>query len=110
MGPPADLPDLRPRRLLRQLTQPPRHRPPPHQRPPDHPAVRAGRELVVVLRGPARLRGRGGRAGALAPLSREEPVSATDHLVANNGAYAARFTKGRLSGRPATGVAVLACM
>jgi len=37
-------------------------------------------------------------------------VSATDGLVANNGAYAARFTKGKLPGRPATGVAVLACM
>ncbi len=34
---PAHLPAMRPRRLLRRLPQPPRHRPLPLQRPPDHP-------------------------------------------------------------------------
>ncbi len=37
-------------------------------------------------------------------------MTATDDLVANNAAYAARFAKGDLAAPPATGVAVLACM
>ena len=37
-------------------------------------------------------------------------MSSTDELVANNRAYAERFTKGDLPGPPAKRVAVLACM
>ena len=50
LGAPADVPDLRPRRLLRQLDRQARHRPPPGHRAPDHPLGRAGRGLELVLR------------------------------------------------------------
>jgi signal transduction histidine kinase len=50
MAAPADLPGMRPRRLLRRLAQPARDRPRAGLRPPDHPLARAGRGLVVVLR------------------------------------------------------------
>src|SRR5919107_812482 len=51
-------------RLLRQLAQPARDPALPWHRAPDHPVLRAGRGLVVLLRGRAQLRGRGRRAGA----------------------------------------------
>ena len=50
LGAPADVPDLRPHRLLRQLARQTRHRPSPGDRPPDHPLGRAGRGLELVLR------------------------------------------------------------
>jgi carbonic anhydrase len=37
-------------------------------------------------------------------------MSATDELLANNERYAASFDKAALAGRPARGVAVIACM
>ena len=48
---PADLPRVRQGRMLRRLAQPPRHRSRARQRPPDHPLARAGRGVVLVLRG-----------------------------------------------------------
>jgi hypothetical protein len=53
LGAPADVPDLRARRVLRLQPAPPRHRPPPRDRAPGHALVRAGRAVAVVLRGPA---------------------------------------------------------
>src|SRR5215218_2411988 len=49
--------------VLRQLAQPPRHQALPGDRAPDHPRLRPGPGLVVVLRGRAHLRARGRRAG-----------------------------------------------
>jgi len=51
LGPPAAVPDLRARRLLRQLDRQTRDRPPPGDRPPDHPLGRARRGLELVLPG-----------------------------------------------------------
>ena len=51
--PPAHVPDVRPRRLLRQLAGQARHGARAEQRPPDHPLGPARRGLVVVLRGRA---------------------------------------------------------
>src|SRR3954467_8371341 len=51
LGPPAPLPDLRPRRLLRLVAEPPRAPARPHRRPPDRALVPAGRGLALVLRG-----------------------------------------------------------
>ena len=59
VGASAPVPDLRPRRLLRQLAGPPRHTPRPSEDPPGHRVLRARRALGVVLR----RSGRGGRAG-----------------------------------------------
>jgi signal transduction histidine kinase len=50
VGPPARLPDVRPRRLLRFLPQPPRHQALSHQPPPDRAIHRARRRLGLVLR------------------------------------------------------------
>ena len=55
---PAHVHVLRPRRLLRQLAQPARHRPLPSQRSSDHSVLRARRGLVVLLSRRARLPGR----------------------------------------------------
>src|SRR5690606_33604595 len=65
LDPPAVLPDMRAGRLLRQFAWKARHRPPPRDRPPVGPLVRTGRELVVVLRRPHRLRGGGGSGGVV---------------------------------------------
>ena len=54
VGPPAGVHVVRPRRVLRQLAQPPRHRPLPGHATP-RPELRAGRGLVVVLRRRGRL-------------------------------------------------------
>ncbi|MGH2719136.1 MAG: carbonic anhydrase, partial [Actinomycetota bacterium] len=37
-------------------------------------------------------------------------MSATERLLRNNETYAANFSRGDLPGRPAKGVAVVACM
>ena len=58
LGAPADVHVVRPRRVLRQLAQPPRHRALHLAAPPDHPVVRTGRGLVVLLRRRARVRRR----------------------------------------------------
>src|SRR5947208_2318242 len=50
MAAPADLPDLRPRRLLRRLAGPPRDRAPSRHVASDHSLTRARRGLVLVLR------------------------------------------------------------
>ena len=50
----ADLPELRSRRLLRQLAEPSRLRPRGGERARSDPLARAGRGLVLVLRGPDR--------------------------------------------------------
>src|SRR4051794_36213995 len=49
VGPSAPLPDLRARRLLRLLAEPPRASPRPHGRAPDRPVLRARRGLALVL-------------------------------------------------------------
>ncbi len=58
VGPPADLPQLRSRRLLRLLPRPPRDRAPPGNRARDHPVARAWRVVVLVLRRRDRVRAR----------------------------------------------------
>src|SRR6266550_4430476 len=50
VAPPPDLPDVRPCRLLRRLTQPPRNSARPRHLTPDHPFTRARRRLELVLR------------------------------------------------------------
>ncbi len=52
LGRPAPVPRLRPRRLLRLLTRPARHRPLPRDRPRRHAVRRARRGLALVLRPP----------------------------------------------------------
>ena len=47
-----DMPDLRPYRLLRQLEEQARHQALSRHRPPDHPVIRAGRRLALVLHRP----------------------------------------------------------
>src|SRR3954453_14295246 len=66
LGPSAAVPDLRARRLLRPV--PGQARPPARRagRPSDHPVVRAGRGLAVVLR----RRGTGGSTRATAAEKR----------------------------------------
>src|SRR5207249_12147791 len=60
LGPSPALPDVRARRLLRQLAEPSRHPPLPRHAPPDHRGVRPARGLGMVLprRGDARPRRR----------------------------------------------------
>src|SRR5436190_19954066 len=53
LGHPAPVPDVRPRRLLRQLAGPARDEALPRQRPSRHPLVRAGRGLGLLLPGRA---------------------------------------------------------
>ena len=50
LGAPAPLPDVRPRRLLRQLAEPPRDEALPRDRPSDHRGLRPARGLGLVLR------------------------------------------------------------
>ena len=60
VGAPPALHGVRTRGVLRQLPEPSRHSACPRApRPPDHPVLRAGRGLVVVLRRRARVRGGG---------------------------------------------------
>ncbi|CAA9527597.1 MAG: hypothetical protein AVDCRST_MAG67-4172, partial [uncultured Solirubrobacteraceae bacterium] len=49
LGAPADVPELRQGRLLRQLAQPPRHRASRGVQPPGRPLRRARRGLELVL-------------------------------------------------------------
>src|SRR6266516_3656814 len=53
LGPPARMPLMRPRRLLRQLPEPPRHQTLPRHPAPHRPVLPARRGLALVLRGPA---------------------------------------------------------
>ena len=70
LGAPAHVHAMRPRRLLRQLTEPPRHRPLARApRPPADPLLRTGRGLVVVLRRRPVLRDRRRAAVAVASLN-----------------------------------------
>jgi hypothetical protein len=50
MGPPAPMPDLRPRPLLRRLAEPPRHEALPQDASSDHRRLQPARMLGVVLR------------------------------------------------------------
>jgi hypothetical protein len=50
MGPPAPMPDLRPRPLLRRLAEPPRHEALPQDASSDHRRLQPARRLEVVLR------------------------------------------------------------
>src|SRR6266700_3430307 len=75
MGPSAALPHLRPRRVLRQLTHPPRHQTLPQSPPSGHPVVRARRGLGLLLprrsvRRRASRQARGDPAPALRPTGR----------------------------------------
>src|SRR6267378_3802359 len=58
MGAPADVHVVWPRRLLRQLSAPSRNRALRFRAPPDHPVLRTGRGLVVLLRRRSPLRRR----------------------------------------------------
>ena len=68
LGAPARVPELRSRRLLRQLARSSRDRALQERRSPDHPIVRTGRRMVLVLRRRVRVRARRRAARAVAPL------------------------------------------
>src|SRR5262245_58099511 len=68
VGAPAALPDVRARRLLRQLAQPPRHEALPRDRPPDHRRLRPARRVGLVLR----------RRGDARPHGRHHPAERPD--------------------------------
>src|SRR5947209_16063901 len=76
LGPPPRLPGVRPRGLLRQLAGKARHPPLPFDRPPGHPLLRAGRGLVLVLRGRVSLRARRSSSRAVAPMNGQPPPDA----------------------------------
>ena len=69
LGTPARLHELRPRRLLRRLQEPPRHRPLHRHRPPGDALDRARRDLGVVLRR------QGGAVGTARSNKRKQNVS-----------------------------------
>ena len=75
LGAPADVPDLRARRLLRLQPAPPRQCPPRRHRAPGDALVRAGRELAVVLRGPAHRLNQGDETGARSLSGASAPES-----------------------------------
>ena len=58
LGPPPGVSRVRPRRMLRQLTAPPRPGPPPRDRPRPDAVRRAGRGVGLLLRRPGDLRAR----------------------------------------------------
>ena len=70
LGAPAALPDVRPRRLLRQLAEPPRHQALPRDRPSDHRGLRPARGLGLVLRRRGDARPRRARHAAATARSR----------------------------------------
>src|SRR4051794_23145627 len=81
MGAPADVPVVRSRRLLRQLSEQARHRALPRNEPSPDSLVRAARRVVLVLRRRGRLRARRA-ARSLAPL-RDPFVTHADDATSN---------------------------
>src|SRR4051812_43367520 len=77
MGPPAYVHVMRSRRLLRQLAESARHRSLRCRAPSDHPVLRTGRGLVVLLSRRPRLPRRR-RTVVRAPMSKGLAIAVTD--------------------------------